>query len=111
MTSEGGGRSSRGDTEENIEPPSVQAALIYVPALSRGLDWMASEAPSPLNYSMILRGKEQGLPVYYFQHPLTLNLNCIFFCDQKRFKYVPLFLFLPFQRLNERYPKKPQFNA
>ena len=46
MTSGGYERSIAGGCREKIGPPSVRFAWIGIPALSRGLGSMASEAPS-----------------------------------------------------------------
>ena len=57
MTSGGGKRSNAGGIQDKMGQPPVRSALICIPALSRGLDWMALWAPS---YSWILRFCERG---------------------------------------------------
>ena len=49
MTFEGGEPSNAGGIQEKLRQPPVVSALTWIPALSRGLDLMALEAPFQLH--------------------------------------------------------------
>ena len=46
ITSIGDEHSNTGSLQEKIGPPSVISTLIWIPALSKRLDWMHLQAPS-----------------------------------------------------------------
>ena len=70
VTSGGGERSNTGGIQEKIGQPLVIYALTWIPALSRGLDSMALQAPSK---SIILRFHAPYLPLHH-----CLNVNELF---------------------------------